>query len=230
MTLKWTLDALAEMGTEQNRKIYSRHGAGYNTFGVSFANLRAMAKKIKTNHALAIELWNSGNTDAMTLATMVADPKQATTAQLDRWMGDVPYYMLASLVSGFVAKTDHAEVKRVEWRKSDFDFTSQAAWELVAHAAMSDPTLNDEYFVGLLEEIEGGIHAAPNRTRHAMNAAVIAIALRNPGLKRRALAAAKRIGKVEVDHGETGCVTPDIAAYVKKTEDWRSKRQKARGA
>lgn len=228
MTLKWTIDALAALGTEENRKVYSRHGAGYNTFGVSFANLKALTKKIRTNHALAIELWKSGNTDAMTLATMIGDPAQATPAQLEGWIKDVHYHMLASLVAGFAARSPHAATTRLEWMKSDFDLVSQAGWELVAHAATNDTALDDAYFVGLLEDIESSIHAAPNRTRHSMNGALISIALRNPGLKRRALAAAKRIGRVEVDHGDTGCVTPDAIAYVKKAEEWRIKRQKPR--
>jgi hypothetical protein len=33
---------------------------------------------------------------------------------------------------------------------------------------------------------------------------------------KRALDASKRIGTVEVDHGETGCKTPDAAPYIRK--------------
>jgi len=49
-----------------------------------------------------------------------------------------------------------------------------------------------------------------------MNSALIAIGLRNARLERLAQAAAAAVGKVEVDHGETGCVTPDAAAYIRK--------------
>ena len=37
-----------------------------------FANLGKLKKRIKIDHNLALELWNSGNVDSMTLATMVA--------------------------------------------------------------------------------------------------------------------------------------------------------------
>jgi len=37
------------------------------------------------------------------------------------------------------------------------------------------------------------------------------------------LAAAKRIGKVEVDHGETSCKTPDASTYIRKAVARRSK-------
>ena len=51
---------LKSMGTAQNRKIYSRHGAGENIYGVSFANLAKLRKQIKTNHELALELPDHG--------------------------------------------------------------------------------------------------------------------------------------------------------------------------
>lgn len=58
-----------------------------------------------------------------------------------------------------------------------------------------------------LGTIEKEIHSRKNRVRHAMNGALISIGFRRPSLTKQALAAAKRIGKVEVDHGETGCKT-----------------------
>jgi hypothetical protein len=56
----------------------------------------------------------------------------------------------------------------------------------------------------------------PNRARYAVNTVVIAIGVYRPSLTRAALAAAKRIGKVEVDHGETSCMTPDAVPYIEK--------------
>jgi hypothetical protein len=81
---------------------------------------------------------------------------------------------------------------------------------------MDNPSLEEALFERYLETIETDIHQAKNRTRHAMNSALIAIGLRSTGLRNKALAAAARIGKVEVDHGETGCTTPDAAAYIRK--------------
>jgi len=54
------------MGTAQNKKVYARYGAGENIFGVSFANLKILTKKIKKDHALAVRLWESGNVNSMT--------------------------------------------------------------------------------------------------------------------------------------------------------------------
>ena len=60
-----------------------------------------------------------------------------------------------------------------------------------------------------------------------MNNALIAIGC-VPRFTARATAVAKRIGAVEVDHGETGCKTPDAASYIKKVlAHQKSRRKKA---
>lgn len=84
----------------------------------------------------------------------------------------------------------------------------------------------DAFFLEPLEAIEKEIHDRPNRVRHSMNQAVISIGVRNAALEKRARAVAKRIGKVEVDHGETSCKTPDAVAYIEKTKAHRAKKKR----
>ena len=85
-----------------------------------------------------------------------------------------------------------------------------------------------KYYVEHLKRIEAGIHSSPNWVRYAMNNALINIGVRNKTLQKRAVAAANRIGKVDVDHGATSCKTPDAASYIAKTVAHRE--SKAAGA
>lgn len=82
---------------------------------------------------------------------------------------------------------------------------------------------SDEELTAVLETTRSGIHKAPNRKREAMNHAVIAIGSR-PSMKQAAIKAAKAIGKVEIDHGETSCKTPDAIAYIEKVYARKAKR------
>jgi 3-methyladenine DNA glycosylase AlkD len=216
MTLEETLATLESMGTAQYRKTYARHGAGENLYGVSFANLGALKKKIKTDHALAQGLWATGNFEARVLATMVADPAKATAAELDAWVEPIHGYPLADALSKFVAATPLAHRKMEQWMKSKKEFVAQAGWDVFSLLAMRAGALTDDYVQERLAHVEAHIHKSQNRVRHAMNSAVIAIGLRNPQIRELALAAAARIGKVTVDHGETSCETPDATAYIRK--------------
>ena len=210
------LHELEDLGTEQNRKIYRRHGAGDNLYGVSFANLKDLAKKHKANHQLALELWASGNDDARILATMIADPKLADDQMIEGWASDLTNYGLADALESFVAKTALVRQKAEEWTRSDEEWRGSMGWQLVGQLAMHDKDLPDDYFERRLQTIERDIHTAKNRVRYSMNGALIAIGLRIENLKAKALASAERIGKVEVDHGETGCKTPDAVPYILK--------------
>jgi len=218
-------DALAQLeaaGTERNRLIYLRHGAGENQFGVAFKDLRALAKRLGRDHRLALSLWATGNVDARLLACMVADPARLNDDDLDAWMGDIAYYVLVDeFVADVASQVPGVRARMERWIKSARDWTAQAGWDLVGVLAARDPSLRDEFFLDLLERIEHEIEHAGNRTRHAMNGALIAIALRNEGLREEALDAARQIGPVIVDHGETGCVTPAAIPYIEKTVAYR---------
>ena len=77
---------LKKKGSEKTRKMYARHGmATERMFGVSIADLKAIAKTIKGQQRLACELYETGNLDAMYLAGLVADGSQMTKKQLNGW-------------------------------------------------------------------------------------------------------------------------------------------------
>jgi 3-methyladenine DNA glycosylase AlkD len=224
MRLDEAMSALEAAGSEQTRKTYARHGVGPNQFGVSFAVLKDLTKKIKVDSALAGELWGTGNHDARVLATMIADPKQETGERLDRWAADLDNKAIADALARHVARTPLARAKADAWSDHENEWIGETGWFLVTHLAGQDKTLPDQYFLDHLRTIERDIHNRKNRVRHAMNQTLISIGLRNPALEAEALAVAARIGKVEVDHGETACETPDVAEYIAKTKAYREKQ------
>jgi 3-methyladenine DNA glycosylase AlkD len=230
MTIQQAVAELKKLGTDQNRKVYKRHGVSGKLHGVSFANLKQLKKEIKTDHELARRLWATGNHDARILATMVADPGETTVALLDSWKDGLDNYIVTDAFAKFVAATPLARESAEAWTQSSKEWIGRAGWMLLAHLALNDPSLAGEYFTPYLETIEQHIHSHPNRTRDAMNSALIAIALRNPELERKSIAAARRIGKVDVDHGDTSCMTHDAEAYILKARGRRRQKRPSRAA
>ncbi|MEM7355690.1 MAG: DNA alkylation repair protein [Acidobacteriota bacterium] len=210
---------LAELeaeGTAQNRKVYARHGVGENMYGVSYATLGKLKKRIKVDQELAEALWASGNHDARVLATMVADPQAIRSTQLDTWSKDLDNYVLTDAFASLAAKTPFVRTKFAKWSRSRNESIGQAGWLQLCSLARSDEELDDSFFEEQLQTIESEIHQRKDRVRYAMNSALIQIGARNTALKRQAIAAAQRIGAVEVDHGETGCKTPEAVGYIEK--------------
>lgn len=222
---------LEQLGTEQNRTVFARHGAPDEQYGVSFTALRAVAKKHRSDTPLARELWETGNADAMMLACMVANPAEMTMKELESWVRDIEsmrYYVLGDEFAGLVAASPHARKLVEKWVTSKQEFVGQVGWTSLAHLALNDPTIAHQEFAPFVAVIERDIHKAKNRTRHAMNGALIAIGRRDKALEKVALTAAKRIGTVHVDHGRTGCKTPDATEYIKRKAPVRSSAKASR--
>jgi 3-methyladenine DNA glycosylase AlkD len=225
MKIREATSRLKAAGTEQNRKTYGRHGVGKKMYGVSFAELKKLAKEIKSDHELAQKLWATGNHDARVLSTMVADPDLLRSGQIEAWAGDLDNYVIADLFSSLVARSPFAEKKRKRWTRSKSDHLGQVGWNMVASMAQSGEGPTNKSLMDELKYIEAKIHSANNRTRHSMNQALIAIGGRNDPLRKKAIAAARRIGRVQVDHGETSCKTPEAIPYIEKI--WTHKAAKA---
>lgn len=216
MTLAAAMEALRGAGTEQNRKTYARHGAVGDMFGVSFAFLATLVKRIGVDHDLARALFETKNLDARKLALKIADPDRVTPEELDRWTASELPRMCGGYVAMLAAESPHGRSTAERWLASVDPGTRCAGWGLAAQLASRDRSVPGAWFEGRLAALERGIHEVSDGERYARNGALIAFGGRSAGLRDKALAAARRIGHVEVDHGETYCQTPDAAAYIRK--------------
>jgi 3-methyladenine DNA glycosylase AlkD len=217
MTSEEVLHALESLGSEQTRRTYLRHGVQGELYGVSYAAFGKLAKRIRVDHALARELWATGNHDARVLATMVADPARMDAAELDAWVQDLTSYPISDAFAGLAARAPAVDACRARWMASDEEWVARTGWLVFARRAQTSDGVLAAELDARLAEIERDIHARPNRVRDAMNSALIGIGVGYERLRDPALAAAGRIGRVQVDHGDTGCKTPDAADSIRKT-------------
>jgi 3-methyladenine DNA glycosylase AlkD len=217
MMLRNAMAALEKAGSSQTRKTYARHGVPQPMFGVSFAVLKRLAKRIGIDHVLARSLWATGNFDARILAVKVADPSRMSPGDLSRWAREARTPMLVDYVAYLASEGPHASALAAKWSSSSDLSESCAAWPLIGQIASRDEATPDSWFESHLAEIVRTIHSAQNAHREAMNQTLITIGCRSPALRKAAIAAAKRIGKVEVDHGDTACTTPDATSCIEKS-------------
>src|SRR5262245_56871924 len=166
MSLAEAMSALEKAGSAQTRKTYTRHGAPDPMFGVSFATLKTLYKRIGIDQELAEALWSTGNFDARNLAVKIADPMGISSRELDRWAATPAGRMCGGYVAHLAAESPHAHAKADQWLAASDDSTRFAAWSLVAAMAMIDESMADSWFAERLARIEKSIHAAPNTHRH----------------------------------------------------------------
>ena len=222
-TVATVMAELKKKGSEQTRKIYARHGmATREMFGVSIADLKPIAKKLKGQQALACQLYETGNVDAMYLAGMVANGAQMTEKQLNDWAeGATGAQMISEYTVAWVA-VDHPQARDVakKWINSKKEHVAAAGWCTYSGllATKPDNELDLKEIEELLAIIEKGIHNAPNRARHTMNNFVIAVGTYVTPLLKQAKASAKKIGTISVDIGDTACAIRQATDQIRKIE------------
>ena len=215
MKFSQVMEELKAFGSPSTRKTYARHGIVGSIFGVKHGDLHKLVRKIEIDHPLALELWHSGNFDAQILATMIMDPAQLKMKDLAELHKDVDGHALSSALSNVAQRTPVAEKMMRKWMTRKSELYTNTAWMMLAGIARESPDLlKKSDYADFLKTMEENIHQAPNRTRHAMNSALISIGTYIN--EKSALRSAKRIGVVEVDHGDTSCKTKPAGAYIQK--------------
>ena len=222
MNLKEVMDFLESKGTAQTRKTFMKHGAPESIFGVKVGDMKPIAKLEKGNHALALQLFDTGNGDAQYLGGLIADPKQFTKADLEKWGKAADWSMITEYALAWnLAESPLCMEICSEWIKSDDAKLQECAWAAMgAHLGIvADENIDKAYHKSLIDHVEKNIHSAENRVRYCMNGYIIALGGAVAEYTDRCKQAGDKIGKVEVFMGETACKVPDIKTYIAKMED-----------
>lgn len=222
MTVQEVMRELEQYGNASTKKVLMNHGAREPFFGVKVGDMKVLQKKIKKDYELALALYDTGNSDAMYFAGLIADEKRMTKANLNKWVKGAYWNMLSEYtVAWIAAESRYGMELALEWIESDKEETAVAGWSTLANLAMIKPDveLDIKLFDKLISRVVKDIHKAPNRVRYVMNSYVIAVGCGVVALSDKAKEAAKKIGLVEVNMGGTACKVPDAVSYIDKVVD-----------
>jgi 3-methyladenine DNA glycosylase AlkD len=190
------LAALEALGTEEGRLGMARYGiVAAKVYGVSVANIRALAKQMGRDHALAEELWRTGWYEARLLAAFVDDPQLVTPAQMDRWAGGFENWAdCDTLCFHLFDKTPHAFARIDDWAADEREFVRRAAFALLASVALHDKKAADAPFLERLPLIEAAVTDPRNFVKKGVSWALRGIGGRkSPALRVAARAMADKL-------------------------------------
>lgn len=213
MNAKEVLAQLKSLGDEKVRARNQRNGAGENQFGVQLGAIRKLAAKIKTDHALALELWATGNLDARLLAILVLKPKSLTRSELDRMVREASPAQLADWLNSYVVK-DHPdrEALRQSWMEDTDPWAARAGWSLTAGRVARSPEGLD--LPALLDRIEAEMASAAAPAQWTMNTCLATIGIHFPEHRNRALAIGEKLGIYRDYPVSKGCTSPFAPIWI----------------
>ena len=207
MTVDETLKELEGLGDPKVRNMNAKNGAPENQFGVKMGDIRTIAKKIKSDHELGLKLWQTGNLEAMLLATLILRPKQLSTGQVEEMVASVSYGWLADWLMTNVAKQHpEKETLRQRWMASDHPMLARAGWSLTTERIAKNPEGID---VGaLLDRLDNEMGQAAAPTQWNMNFFLIEAGIRYPEYRDRAIGIGERLGLYRDYPASKGCTSP----------------------
>lgn len=206
-------DVLAELAALEDPKVRAvneRHGDDH---GVNLTRLRAVAKRLKTQHDLAGQLWATGSTPARLVAILVCRPREYTAAELDAMLRDARVPKVhAWLVSYVVKKSPHVEELRRSWFADADPVVASAGWALTSDRVARSPEGLD--LAGLLDLVEQHMKDAPERLQWAMNECLATIGIHHAELRPRAVAIGEKLRVLEDYPTPPGCTSPYAPLWI----------------
>ncbi len=221
MTKEQVMKELEKKGSESIRKIFQNHGNSEPMYGVKVADLKIIQKKVKKDHELSMELYSTGNYDAMYLAGLIADESKMSRKDIQQWAERSTSKGISEYTVAWVAaESDYGWELGMKWIDSPKENIASTGWNTLSGviAMKPDNELNMATIKKLLQRIVKNIHAAPNRVRYTMNGFVIGVGGYVKELTKDAIEIARKIGDVYVDMEGTACKVPSAADYIKKME------------
>jgi 3-methyladenine DNA glycosylase AlkD len=225
--LEEVMRELAALEDPRFREANARRGDDH---GVNLTHLRELAKRLKTHHELALQLWETGNTTARLLATLVCKPKMLSPAELDSMIHDIRApKLLDFFIVNVVKKGRHAEQLRVHW-KDDDNLVGRAGWSLTVDRVVKNAAGLD--LDALLDQIEREMKQASEHKQWAMNHCLAEIGIHHREHRARAIKIGERLA-VLIDYpASPGCTSPYaplwIAEMVRRLEGERDSGQRSK--
>src|SRR5262245_1262273 len=219
MTVKEVLAQLKSLGDAARRKHNTKAGAPDNQFGVKLGDIRAIAKKIKTDHELALDLWDTGNVEAQLLATLVIKPQSLSADELDKLTRSTTCSQVAEWLNSYVvAEHPDKEKLRVKWMKAKDRWQARAGWHFTASRINKGATklkdAEDLDLPALLDRIEKELPKAVPEVQWTMNNTLAAIGIKDAKLRKRAIAIGEKIGLYRDWPVSKGCTPPYVPVWV----------------
>ena len=221
MTVAEIITELKPLGRDSYKRVILKHGVCEPCLGVSIKELKKIQKRIKKDYQLARELYDTGIYDAQYLAGLIADDARMTRRDLAHWLATANSDPIASWTVPWVAAgSAHGWEMALEWIESKTDRAAGAGWTTLSGlvAIKPDAELDLRKLKQLLARVGKTIHAQGDNARYAMNGFVISVGGYVQSLTDAAIEAAEKIGRDQIDMGETACQVPFAPDTIRKIE------------
>lgn len=213
MTLDDALDRLKALKHDGTFALNEKNGAAGRQFGVKHGDIRTLARQIKSDHALALQLWDTGNIDARYLAILILKPTALGLDEVETLLRSNSFLWVSDWFNSYVLKPHPGkESLRQRWTHEPHPIAARAYWSLTAERVQKSPEGLD--LSAILDRLEAEMPTAPAPVQWTMNNTLAAIGINHPNQRARAMAIGERLGIYRDYPTPKGCTSPFAPLWI----------------
>lgn len=123
------------------------------SYGLRMPQIRNIAKRCGRNHELALQLWNHGYHETYLLATLVEEPENVSSKQLNDWVCEFYSWDLVDQACiNLLRFIPEARDNIFIWCESEEEFVKRTAFSLIAVLAVHEKQLDFDIYFDILKE------------------------------------------------------------------------------
>jgi 3-methyladenine DNA glycosylase AlkD len=196
-TFEEVMGILKSLGTESRWKFNLKNGVGINQFGVGLMQMKNLAKELKVDHPLAVKLWETGNMDAMLLASMIMDPAKVPPDRAENMVLPLSYSpLIDELAFSTLINMPFANIMMQKWIRSSSASLGRVGWDLIIDRIASGKPLPMP-IDNILADIESNMENAEKLKQEAMNRCLCEIGIRINEYTSKCIAIGEKIGRLD---------------------------------
>lgn len=190
--------------------------------GVSpkMGDLKKIAKEIKRDHELAMELWATGEYYARLLSVLIMDKKLLTQDVLDTLARDMEGHeydqrnQIADWLLANQLTKDNSTIALMEtWEHADSAILQSIFWNYQGRLRWTGKTPPDNTSV-LMSSLEQGMEGAQPEVQRNMNFAAAQIGIFEPEYRARCTALGEKLGLYKDEPVPRGCTSPYLPLWI----------------
>jgi 3-methyladenine DNA glycosylase AlkD len=195
--------------------------AEFSGDNVRLGDLKARGKETKKDHALAMELWSSGEYYPRLLAILVFDNKLLSEEVVDQLASDIQEHdpeelsQLADwLLANQLSKDKKLVARMATWEQNPSPILRRLFWYHQARLRWVGQTPPDNT-AALLASLERDMASAEPEVQWAMNFCACQIGVHEPKYRARCIKLGKKLGLYKDDHVAKNCTPSYLPEFVR---------------
>ncbi len=188
---------------------------------ISFGEIKKIAKEIKVDHDLAMQLWNSRERNPRLLAVLIFDRKLLNEAMLLELAADLQKADAGDrdLISEWLLANQLMKAKGTvallnSWERHRLPLLRRLFWYYQARLRWTGNTDHDNT-TELLETIEAQLETEVPEVQWAMNFTAAQIGIFVPGLRPRCIELGQRVGLYRDDPVAKNCTPAYLPEFIR---------------